>query len=74
MKRKKLIKFRIDLGLNSKEMAERLKLKAPTYSRLENGKKKETIDLVYSLSNEFGISKEKALDILELPQSTNIQN
>lgn len=66
MKRKNLIKFRIDLGLNSKEMAERLKLKAPAYSRLENGKKKATIDLVYALSNEFDVSKEKALDVLEL--------
>ena len=65
MKRKNLIKFRIDLDLTSKEMAEKLKLSATTYSNLENGKKKVTLDIVNTLSNEFDMSRETAIDILE---------
>ena len=66
MKLKDLIKFRIDNNLSSKEMADKLNVTASTYSRLENGKKKPTLDLVYSLCNGFGISKEAAIELLEI--------
>ena len=42
MKRKNLIKFRIDLGLKSQEMAEKLGISRVHYSYIENGKKDPT--------------------------------
>lgn len=61
MKRKNLIKFRIDLGLKSKEMAEKLGLIPPVYSNIENGKKEPSIELAYKIQDVFGVD-----DVLEL--------
>lgn len=61
MKRKNLIKFRIDLGLKSKEMAEKLDILPPVYSNIENGKKEPSIELAYKIQEVFGVD-----DILDL--------
>ena len=61
MKLKNLIKFRIDLGLNSKEMAKKLNLSQTAYSNLENGKKKPTIELAFTIQEVFGVD-----NVLEL--------
>lgn len=67
MKRKNLIKFRIDKNLKSYEMAKKLNLTAPYYSNLENGKiinPKESI--ARRLEKEFEI--DNGLYLLELVQ------
>jgi DNA-binding XRE family transcriptional regulator len=61
LKLKNLIKLRIDLGLNSKEMAEKLNLTPTAYSNLENGKKKPTIELAFKIQEVFGVD-----NVLEL--------
>lgn len=67
MKRKNLIKFRIDKNLKSYEMAKKLDLTASYYSNLENGKiinPKESI--ARKLEKEFDI--DNGLYLLELVQ------
>lgn len=67
MKRKNLIKFRIDKNLKSYQMAEKLGLTAPYYSNLENGKiinPKESV--ARRLEKEFEI--DNGLYLLELVQ------
>lgn len=64
MKLKKLIKFRIDLGLSSKEMATKLNLSTTAYSNLENGKKKPTIELAFTIQNVFGV--DNVLELFEV--------
>lgn len=61
MKRKNLIKFRIDLGLKSKEMAAKLDITTTRYSNLENGKVAPSIGLLYKIQEVFGVD-----DVLEL--------
>lgn len=61
VKLKNLIKFRIDLGLSSKEMANKLNLSTTAYSNLENGKKKPTIELAFTIQEVFGVD-----NVLEL--------
>ena len=61
VKLKNLIKFRIDLGLSSKEMAKKLNLSQTAYSNLENGKKKPTIELAFTIQEVFGVD-----NVLEL--------
>lgn len=61
MKRKNLIKFRIDLGLKSKEMAEKLGITKTRYSNLENGKVEPSMDLLYKFQEVFDVD-----DVLEL--------
>lgn len=67
LKRKNLIKFRIDKNLKSYEMAKKLDLTASYYSNLENGKiinPKESI--ARKLEKEFEI--DNGLYLLELVQ------
>ena len=74
MKRKNLIIFRIELGLKSKEMAEKLGISTVRYSNIENGKVEPSIELLYKMQDLFGVD-----DVLELmkkedwflPQRTN---
>lgn len=61
LKRKNLLKFRIDLGLKSKEMADKLGLTPVRYSNIENGKVEPPIEMLYKLHNEFEVD-----DVLEL--------
>jgi DNA-binding XRE family transcriptional regulator len=61
MKRKNLMKFRIDLGLKSKEMAEKLGITKTRYSNLENGKVEPSMDLLYKFQEVFEVD-----DVLEL--------
>lgn len=61
MKRKNLIKLRVDLGLKSKEMAEKLGITTTKYSNIENGKVSPSIELAYKLQELFDVD-----DILEL--------
>ena len=61
MKRKNLIKFRIDLGLKSVEMAEKLGITKTKYSNIENGKVKPSIDLAYKIQEVFNV-----VDVMEL--------
>lgn len=57
MKRKNLIKFRIDKNLKSKEMAELLELTTSRYSNLENGKIiNPGTNILYKLEEVFGIT------------------
>ena len=53
MVRKNLKKFRIDLGLKSKEMADKLGVTQGYYSQLENGKKDPTFGLMEDFSKLF---------------------
>ena len=67
MKRKNLKKFRIDLNLKSKEMAEKLELQPSTYSNIENGKKEDvSIGLAYKLVEVFGV--DDALTLLKMEE------
>lgn len=50
MKRKNLIKFRIDLGLKSQDMAKKLKITKGYYSRIENG----SSDPTFGFMERFG--------------------
>ena len=61
LKRKNLIKFRIDLGLKSKEVAEKLDITKTRYSNIENGKAEPSIELLYKFQDVFDVD-----DILEL--------
>ena len=61
MKRKNLIKLRIDLGLKSKDMADKLGVSITKYSNIENGKVRPSIDFAYKLQEVFGVD-----DVLEL--------
>ena len=61
MKLKKLIKFRIDNNLSSREMAKKLNLSPTAYSNLENGKKRPTIEIAFKIEEVFGVD-----DVLEL--------
>ena len=61
MKRKNLIKLRIDLGLQSKEMAEKLGVTKTKYSNIENGKVEPSIELLFKIQEELGVD-----DALEL--------
>ena len=49
MKRKNLIKLRIDIGLKSKELAKKLGVSVAYYSNLENGK----IDPTFKFIEKF---------------------
>ena len=49
MKRKNLIKLRIELGMKSQEMAEQLKISRVHYSNIENGKKDPTFGVMERL-------------------------
>jgi len=63
LKRKNLAKFRIDLGLSSKEMAEKLGITPSHYSLIENGYR----DPSYKTIEKFGeVFKDKYDDIWEL--------
>lgn len=61
LKRKNLIKLRVDLGLKSKEMAEKLGISTTKYSNIENGKVKPSIDFAYKVKEVFNID-----DVMEL--------
>lgn len=50
MKRKNLKKFRIDLDLKSKDMAEILKINPTYYSNIENGR----VDPSFDVAQRFG--------------------
>ena len=61
LKRKNLIKFRVDLGLKSKDMAERLGITNTKYSNIENGRVEPSIEFVYKFREEFDLD-----EVLEL--------
>lgn len=61
MKRKNLIKFRVDLGLKSGEMAEKLGVSTTKYSNIENGKVRPSIDFAYKIQEVFNVD-----DVMEL--------
>ena len=61
MKRKNLIKFRVDLGLKSVEMADKLGITRTKYSNIENGKVRPSIDLAYKIQEVFNVD-----DVMEL--------
>ena len=61
LKRKNLIKFRIDLGLKSKEVADKLGITRTKYSNIENGKVEPSMELLYKFKEVFDID-----DILEV--------
>lgn len=63
MKRLNLIKFRIDLGLKSKDVAERLGITKQHYSNIENGK----VNPTYKILEKFGeVFEDMYEDIWEL--------
>lgn len=63
MKRLNLIKFRIDLGLKSKDVAEKLGITKQHYSNIENGK----VNPTYSIMEKFGeVFEDMYEDIWEL--------
>ena len=61
MKRKNLIKFRVDLGLKSKEFADKLGITKSKYSNIENGRVEPSIELLYKFQEVFDVD-----DVLEL--------
>ena len=64
MKRKNLIKLRVDLGLKSGEMAEKLNVSRVKYSNIENGKVRPSIDFAYKIQEVFDV--EDVLELLEV--------
>ena len=67
MKRKNLVKYRVDLGLQSQEMAEKLGVTKTKYSNIENGKVEPSISLLYQMQEIFGID-----DVLELMKKESV--
>ena len=63
MKRLNLIKFRIEQGLKSKEMAEKLKISSVHYSNIETGKVDPTFGLMEKFEKAF---KDQYEDMWEL--------
>ena len=63
MKRKNLIKFRINLGLKSKEVAKMLEISNVHYSNIETGKVNPTFGLMRKFEEVF---KDQFEDIWEL--------
>ena len=61
MKRKNLVKFRIDMGYKSKDMADKLGITTTKYSNLENGKVEPSLDFIYKFQEIFDVE-----DVLEL--------
>lgn len=61
MKLIKLIKFRLDHNLKSKEMAEILGYTASKYSQIENGKRKPPIEMAVLIEEIFGIDNALSL-------------
>lgn len=61
LKRKNLVKFKVDLGLKSKDMAKRLGITNTKYSNIENGRVDPSIELLFKFREEFD-----ADDVLEL--------
>lgn len=66
MKRKNLKKFRIDLDLKSKDMAEKLGVSTSYYSNFENGKVEPSIEFAYKFQEVFGVD-----DVMELFKKEN---
>lgn len=66
MKRKNLIKLRVELGLKSQEMAEELSFSRQHYSNIENGKVDPTfgfMEKLEALCTERGIEVEDIWEI-----------
>jgi len=61
--RTNLKKFKIDLGLKSKEMAEKLEINSVHYSNIERGKSDPSFGLLQKFEEEFAGQYE---DIWEL--------
>ena len=61
LKRKNLIKFRIDMGYKSKDMADKLGITFTKYSNLENGRVEPSLDFIYKFQEIFDVE-----DVLEL--------
>ena len=61
MKRKNLIKFRIDNGLRAKDIAEKLEITKTKYSNIENGRVKPSIEFACKFQEVFKVD-----DIFEL--------
>ena len=61
MKRKNLMKFRIDMGYKSKDMAEKLGITNTKYSNIENGKVEPSLEFIYKFQEIFDVE-----DALEL--------
>lgn len=61
MKRKNLMKFRIDMGYKSKDMADKLGITKTKYSNLENSKVEPSLEFVYKFQELFDVE-----DVLEL--------
>jgi DNA-binding XRE family transcriptional regulator len=61
MKRKNLIKFRIDNGLKAKEIADRLEITKTKYSNIENGRVRPSIDFACKFQEVFKVD-----DVFEL--------
>lgn len=55
MKRTKLKLFRVGLGLQSKEMAEKMGISKTHYSNIENGHKNPTYEAVEEFEELFGV-------------------
>ena len=61
MKRKNLMKFRIDMGYKSKDMADKLGITTTKYSNIENGRVEPSLEFVYKFQGIFDVE-----DVLEL--------
>lgn len=61
MKRKNLIRLRVDLGLQSQEFAEQLGISRQHYSNIENGKVDPTFAIIARLES-FLKSKDYEID------------
>ena len=61
MKRKNLIKFRVDNGLKAKFIAEKVGVSRVKYSNIENGRTKPSIEFASKFQEAFGVE-----DIFEL--------
>ena len=61
MKRKNLIKFRLENGLKAKDIAEKMGVSKVKYSHIENCRVKPSIDFACKFQKAFGVD-----DIFEL--------
>ena len=57
MRRLNLKKFRIDLNLKSKQMAEKTGISISHYSNIENGKKNPTYEYIEGFEKKFNVDE-----------------
>ncbi len=68
----KIRQFRTELHLSQDYVAKFLNMSRTTYTQLENGNRKITVDDITNLCNIFGVSSDSLLDLSEPVKPTAV--